>query len=206
MPWALMSSDRGHATTAVPIKVLPPSTRTLSQDSAEFPEAFTSLTVDEMPVQGLYVEPVEVSSSKFRKYESKFSGRLLKLYTITYSDHMLKKFANDMSGIAWNTSLFFHGTGHCGCLGRRVSESSLSKVKSDEWCGNVHCATQGILNHGHLRTQSCGGHFFSPNVGTAEGYARGKSAGQQYLPFFICKARFSGPRTQDICSVMSDRA
>ncbi|KAI8594691.1 hypothetical protein EDD21DRAFT_449193 [Dissophora ornata] len=155
-----------------------------------------------MTLQGLHVEAVDPNSFEYGQHSSHFSGRLVKLYRISYEGSVPRIIING----GWSSELFFHGTGHCGCLGERVvdTSSATTTIHSSEWCGSLHCATQGILNHGHLRTWSHNGHFFSPNVSIASSYAQSKSANNPFLPFFMCKVRNFHDNGNGICSVQKD--
>ncbi|KAG0284792.1 hypothetical protein BGZ96_010868 [Linnemannia gamsii] len=71
-------------------------------------------------------------------------------------------------------------------------------IKVSEWCSEIHCATRGILTHGH----NCrfiirgAGHYFSSLTKVAKSYAltkTGEACGfideNVLYPLFICKAR-----------------
>ncbi|KAI7828128.1 hypothetical protein BC939DRAFT_526770 [Gamsiella multidivaricata] len=135
-----------------------------------------------MTIQGLHVTSLMPSSSEFTAYNGHFGGKLLKLYQITYQEFIPRNLASS----DWRTGPYFHGTGHCGCLVKRVEEGDPITIKAQEWCGNPQCATQGILNHGHLLTWSRG------EVPTATGYATNKSGNHFLLSYFVCKARNFG--------------
>ncbi|KAF9144942.1 hypothetical protein BG015_012057 [Linnemannia schmuckeri] len=149
---------------------------------------------------GQHLEPLAPISSEFLQYQRLFGvNKLAKLYKIVYQPtgtHCLEQFTC--------YPIFFHGTGHCGCLLKRGTSTESTKINASDWCGVTDCATQGILNHGHLRTYSGGGHFFSPNWSTAQGYALRKSGQQTYLPIFLVKARYGSSPYPDICSVPND--
>ncbi|KAF9086315.1 hypothetical protein BGX29_008659 [Mortierella sp. GBA35] len=107
-----------------------------------------------MSLKGLHLEPLATDSAEFVQYQDVFGGpKLVKLYQITYEPtglHNLEIFNS-------YPSLFFHGTGHCGCLARRNVVADSTKINSNDWCGRSGCATQGILNYGHMRTYSYSG-------------------------------------------------
>src|SRR5690554_2960796 len=183
-----------------------------------------------MAFQGLHLESLSQTSSEYALHRPKFKNLLVKLYRITY-----KKSTTNAADTAenWSTGLYFHGTGHCGCLHARQLASDML-IKADEWCNGTSCATRGILQFGHLmqlsfssmnvycclqynrQFYSCekinaptfcyvDGHFFSENLQTSMRYAMGKSGGNgiQLLPIFLCRIRNANPKG-DICSVAKD--
>ncbi|KAG0071208.1 hypothetical protein BGZ89_011282 [Linnemannia elongata] len=153
-----------------------------------------------MSLKGQHLEPLAVTSPEFLQYQAVFGAhKLAKLYKIIYETtgtHSLDQFN-------LYPSIFFHGTGHCGCVLSRGTEIDLTNIYASNWCGRA-CATQGILNHGHLRTYSGGGHFFSPNWNTAQGYCIQKSGHQAYLSMFLVKVRYNNCQNANICSVQND--
>lgn len=104
-------------------------------------------------VLGLQVEPLAESSPEFADFGEHFWGKLEKLYRITYKDLI----PGNLSGAGWDTILYFHGTGHCGCLDRHTNGDDLQAIHVQDWCDHEHCATRGILRNGHLLTKSPSG-------------------------------------------------
>ncbi|KAF8947763.1 hypothetical protein BGZ47_008005 [Haplosporangium gracile] len=135
-----------------------------------------------MSLKGQYLEPLAPISPEFIQYQHHFGGnKLVKLYKIVYEPtgtHRLEQFSD-------YPLIFFHGTGHCGCLLKRGADTESTKINASDWCGMTYCATQGILNHGHLRAFS----------------GKGQTT---YLSMFLVKARYSYPQHTDICSVPND--
>ncbi|KAF9994055.1 hypothetical protein BGZ65_010345 [Modicella reniformis] len=126
-----------------------------------------------MPIQGDHLEPVYITTTEFSKYSIAFENKLVALYKIAYTEVDV---GPHTSGAKWEEGTFFHGTGHCGCLRIRTSNPGNKPIQSREWCGNLHCATQGILNYGNLLTMCpSGGHFFSPCLQIPRRYAETKS-------------------------------
>ncbi|KAK3831481.1 MAG: hypothetical protein J3R72DRAFT_478546 [Linnemannia gamsii] len=140
------------------------------------------------------------TSVEFLQYQAVFgANKLVKLYKVSYESteyHVLDHFNG-------YPSIYYHGTGHCGCVLQRGVDAILAKMNANEWCGRLGCATQGILNNGHLKACSPRGHYFSPNWGTALGYCLQKSGPQALLSMFVVKARYFSPGS-DICFVQSD--
>ncbi|KAF9143284.1 hypothetical protein BGX30_000876 [Mortierella sp. GBA39] len=152
-----------------------------------------------MSLKGQHLEPLAPTSPEFLQYQAVFGRhKLVKLYKIIYETmgtHSLDKFNP-------YPSIFFHGTGHCGCVSKRFIDTDLASIDASNWCGGT-CATQGILNHGHLLTYSKGGHFFSPNWTTAHAYAMKKPI-LALSSVFLVKARYNIKPNIDICSVQND--
>ncbi|KAG0253646.1 hypothetical protein BG011_006242 [Mortierella polycephala] len=65
-----------------------------------------------MAFQGLFLEPLSSSSPDYIKYRSRFGSQLVRLYKITYN--AVNPQTNHLG--RWSSNVFFHGTGHCGCL------------------------------------------------------------------------------------------
>lgn len=105
-----------------------------------------------MAFKGLHLEPVPNTDAEFLAHSPSFNGHLLKLYKITYKGQTARA-----TKAKWSSKYYFHGTGHCGCATTRSVARDPSLILSEEWCGTPHCATQGILKHGHLLTWSPGG-------------------------------------------------
>ncbi|KAG0362969.1 hypothetical protein BC939DRAFT_443664 [Gamsiella multidivaricata] len=140
-----------------------------------------------MSVKGAHVEPVRISTLEFQIYDIVFSKQLVALYQISYTETVVGSHADEAQ---WHKEAFFHGTGHCGCLQARITNPENHMVLAHQWCGSMRCATQGILNHGHLRTMcASNGHFFSPSLTIPREFAAKKSGVHQHLPIFICRAR-----------------
>ncbi|KAG9060979.1 hypothetical protein KI688_007809 [Linnemannia hyalina] len=59
------------------------------------------------------------ASPKFHKYASLLTPKLHQLYRLTYEGLSDQDTATTAGG--WSGADFFHGTGHCGCLGVQVS-------------------------------------------------------------------------------------
>ncbi|KAH7039246.1 hypothetical protein BKA57DRAFT_509211 [Linnemannia elongata] len=125
------------------------------------------------------------------KYQGIFSTHnLFKLYKISYEPlggHTLDWF----NGFP---SIFYHGTGHCGCLQRRNSTPDSGEIRASEWCGTAACPTLGILNYGCLKVRS-------PR---AQSYAYCKSDSQVLLSVFLVKTRSLWPPNQVTCFVHRD--
>ncbi|KAF9121555.1 hypothetical protein BGW39_010440 [Mortierella sp. 14UC] len=82
-----------------------------------------------MPLQGLDLELLRRDSFKFLEYETKFGAdTLVKLYRIRYSG---TKFYT-LRSPDWSSKLYFHGTGHCGCLYVR-GQNENEYNEPDEW-------------------------------------------------------------------------
>ncbi|KAK3820293.1 MAG: hypothetical protein J3Q66DRAFT_429156, partial [Benniella sp.] len=174
--------------------------QTVAQQTVAQETVAQETTVQETTtIKGVEVQPQASTTPEYKSYNSKLGGKLVKLYKITYEENT----PNGSRTSGWSQAIYFHGTGHCGCVDTRATTSGLRKIKTRNWCRNKRCATRGILNHGHLLRRSPGGHFFSPNASTAWGYAASKSAPHQHLPLFICKARGSFHHG-DICAVQDD--
>ncbi|KAF9932155.1 hypothetical protein FBU30_008842 [Linnemannia zychae] len=157
-----------------------------------------------MIFQGQKLERLSSNSPEFLEYQEIFGGKILvKLYKISYEpigQYKLNRFRTF-------PAIYYHGTGHCGCVLKRGAKSNLTDgetmINSNEWCGGPHCATQGILNMGHLLDFSKRGHFFSPDWRTAYGYCKQKSGEQKYHSMFLVKARIAVSK-EPICSVLND--
>ncbi|KAG0377964.1 hypothetical protein BGX24_005053 [Mortierella sp. AD032] len=154
-----------------------------------------------MSLKGQHIEPIAPTTPEYLRHQAIFGAyKLAKLYKITYEPigaHALDSF-NAFP------SIYYHGPGHCGCLFTRGYEIDSNKINASEWCGNAGCATQGILNHGHLMDRGPRGHYFSPNWTTAQGYAYGKSDMQKLLPVFLVKAQRTWHTGHDIYLVRAD--
>ncbi|KAF9543762.1 hypothetical protein EC957_000457 [Mortierella hygrophila] len=174
-----------------------------------------------MGLKGQHLEPLAPTSPEFLQYQAVFGAhKLVKLYKIIYETmgtHSLHEFN-------LYPSVFFHGTGHCGCVSRRITDTDLTNIDASNWCGRA-CATQGILNHGHLQDEwlsmflvkaRCNNKqnadicsvqkdttksSWAPEGTTALGYALRKSGQQAYLPMFMVKSRRHRFQIDDTCSV-----
>lgn len=104
-------------------------------------------------VKGVEIQPQASTTPEYKSYNSKLGGKLVKLYKITYEENT----PNGSRTSGWSQAIYFHGTGHCGCVDTRATTSGLRKIKTRNWCRNKRCATRGILNHGHLLHRSPGG-------------------------------------------------
>lgn len=110
-------------------------------------------TSDMTSLQGLRAETTDPKSEEFKTYNTKFGGRLVKLYRLVYNGIVPRNLASH----EWSPEHFFHGTGHCGCLNARINDPHPCSVAIQQWCGNSVCAVNGILNHGMLLSKSPGG-------------------------------------------------
>ncbi|KAK3840164.1 MAG: hypothetical protein JOS17DRAFT_798191 [Linnemannia elongata] len=114
-----------------------------------------------MSLKGQYLEPLAPTSPEFLQYQAVFGvHKLAKLYKIIYEatgTHTLDQFN-------LYPLIFFHGTGHCGCVLNRGADTDMTSIDASNWCGRA-CATQGILIHGHLRTCSGRARFDNKQYG-----------------------------------------
>ncbi|KAF9294790.1 hypothetical protein BGZ88_003316 [Linnemannia elongata] len=80
-----------------------------------------------MSLKGQHLEPLTPTSSEFLQYQGIFgTHNLFKLYKISYEPlggHTLDWF----NGFP---SIFYHGTGHCGCLQRRNSTPDSGEIRA----------------------------------------------------------------------------
>jgi hypothetical protein len=107
-----------------------------------------------MSLKGQHLEPLAPTSAEFLQYQAVFgTQRLVKLYKISYESTAY----SSLDRFDDYPSIFYHGTGNCGCIIRRGLDTQLAKINANEWCGGSNCATQGILSHGHLMSKSRGG-------------------------------------------------
>ncbi|KAI1315296.1 hypothetical protein EDD11_001028 [Mortierella claussenii] len=160
-----------------------------------------------MSVKGVFLEPVPLDSVVFQIYDKVFNSKLVALYKTAYTEVVS---GTHVDGGEWREEAYFHGTGHCGCLDKRIANSENGRILSHTWCGNASCATQGIINHGHLITKCMStvpGHYFSPLLKKPMEFAREKSQRHRHMALFVCKAR--NVSYQDnlgaICRVASDK-
>ncbi|KAF8943877.1 hypothetical protein BGZ47_004948, partial [Haplosporangium gracile] len=65
------------------------------------------------------------TSHEFHKYASLLTSKLHRFYRLTYEGHADQDVTAAAGG--WSGAEFFHGTGHCGCLGLQVAR----KVEKD---------------------------------------------------------------------------
>ncbi|KAG0274856.1 hypothetical protein BGZ95_009406 [Linnemannia exigua] len=142
-----------------------------------------------MSLKGQHVETQAPTTSEYLQYQAIFGAhKLVKLYKIRYEPIG----AHTLDSFTAFPSIYYHGTGHCGCVITRGHESDSNKIKAREWCGNAGCATQGILNHGHLMTCS------------PRGYAYEKSGMQTLFSVFLVKAQHTSYKAHDFYFVRAD--
>lgn len=112
--------------------------------------------------QGLYVDRVDMMEEDFQTYSPYFGGHLLALFKIRYN------LPPEMSAFLEDRPLptvYFHGTGHCGCAMNHIAlgSSTHTRIPISDWCSSNageltnRCAAHGILTSGHLMTISRGG-------------------------------------------------
>ncbi|KAG0043861.1 hypothetical protein BGZ83_010954 [Gryganskiella cystojenkinii] len=103
-------------------------------------------------IDGQHVDRVSTSDPAWLKYSPYFNGHLLALYKIQYN--LPEEMKTNLEDLPTN-EVYFHGTGHCGCLmARSTSPLPGDRVSTRDWCTRTFCATRGILNRGHLLTWS----------------------------------------------------
>ncbi|KAF9322683.1 hypothetical protein BGZ91_004127 [Linnemannia elongata] len=147
-----------------------------------------------MTIQGVYLEPVTIHSDEFKDFAARFEHKLVTLYEINYAE-LVCGYLGDAS--EWDTTAYYHGTSHCGCIDQRINNVSNTRINVHEWCTSSICSTKGIMTSGHLRTKlapGMEGHFFSPLATTAIDFARIKrlrcvNTNKNFLSIFICIAR-----------------
>ncbi|KAF9092706.1 hypothetical protein BGX23_003969 [Mortierella sp. AD031] len=154
-----------------------------------------------MPLTGLFIESVDILSYEFQQCQDHFTdSELVRLYQIYYTNKSVSGL--DLDPKDWREEEFFHGTGHCGCLARRIliaqEEEAGVPFRSREWCGSPSCSIQGILNHGFLdgKIRRNRAHFLSMCTLVAQAAALEKSpssnmsaGGTRLFPIFICRIR-----------------
>lgn len=110
-----------------------------------------------MSTQGLHVDRVGTTDADFLTYSPYFGGHLQALYKVHYNLHPAMKADLENSS---QTTVYFHGTGHCGCALNHVAIESSNRIPVSVWCTSgrgTRCAARGILTSGHLLTMSGGG-------------------------------------------------
>ncbi|KAK3835395.1 MAG: hypothetical protein JOS17DRAFT_788451 [Linnemannia elongata] len=143
-----------------------------------------------MTIQGVYLERVAIQADEFKDFANRFQYKLVSLYEVNYAE-LVCGYLGDAT--EWDTTAYYHGTSHCGCVDQRISDDRSTRINVHEWCTNNNtCSTKGIMTSGHLRAKlafGMEGHFFSPLVTTAMDYARNRSSTSNFLSIFICIAR-----------------
>ncbi|KAG0195557.1 hypothetical protein BGX28_001091, partial [Mortierella sp. GBA30] len=77
-----------------------------------------------MAFRGLHIEPLPQSDPEYIAHSRSFDGQLVKLYKLAYKDMSLELCTT------WSTGVYFHGTGHCGCVQTRQASEDPSTIKS----------------------------------------------------------------------------
>lgn len=124
----------------------------------------------------------------------------MSLFKVSH-DGGLATYATPGSAEGWSSELYYHGTGHCGCLTMRSLSMSAAVVLAIEWCGVSTCATRGIFKYEHLNTISRGGMFvsFTKSIllmscvcmsGCSKNFTRAK---RLLIPFFFFPGHFFTP-------------
>ncbi|KAF9119338.1 hypothetical protein BGW39_000380 [Mortierella sp. 14UC] len=153
-----------------------------------------------MTIQGVSLEPVRVQSDEFQEFQQRFDNTLVSLYEVNYAE-IVPGYLGEATD--WDTTTYYHGTSHCGCVDNRISNGEKKKIDVSAWCNSVNCGTRGIITHGHLKMMltATEGHYFSPDWTVARNYARVRSSAVQstlrsqgkefnkHLSIFVCIGR-----------------
>ena len=100
-----------------------------------------------MTIQGVYLEPIDIDSGEFRKFDKLFSNKLSALYEINYAE-VVKNYLG--AADEWGDTAYYHGTSHCGCVDKWVHNDNNERIAVRAWCESVSCSTKGIITRGHL--------------------------------------------------------
>ncbi|OAQ27313.1 hypothetical protein K457DRAFT_127485 [Linnemannia elongata AG-77] len=152
-----------------------------------------------MTLKGQHLELLPVDSPEYKKHINKFKDlHLINLYKIHYTGAD----KNNNSDDSWSDPIYFHGTGHCGCIDRHIERRTGSvRISVSEWCQHDDgCETRGILLQGHCREHSLheGRHYFSEDIevalkyaadGLQEHVASDNLSNKARFSLFLCKAR-----------------
>ncbi|KAF9130781.1 hypothetical protein BGX30_013371 [Mortierella sp. GBA39] len=103
-----------------------------------------------MTIQGVYLEPVAIQSDEFKDFAARFQRRLVSLYEVNYAE-LVCGYLGDAT--EWDSTAYYHGTSHCGCVDQRIYNDRNTRINVHEWCTSNTCSTKGIMTSGHLRTK-----------------------------------------------------
>lgn len=113
----------------------------------------TTKNHNNMTLKGQHLELLPVDSPEYKKHINKVKDlHLINLYKIHYTGAD----KNNNSDDSWSDPIYFHGTGHCGCIDRHIERRTGSvRISVSEWCQHDDaCETRGILLQGHCREHS----------------------------------------------------